>query len=202
MTNEEEQKATTPEKALERLKEGNERFLKGESKPRDLKEEVAKTKGGQHPYAFVLGCIDSRVPAETIFDEGIGDLFTGRVAGNVISEDLLGSMEFACAVAGTPLIVVLGHSSCGAVKGACNDVEMGNLTPLLHKIRPAIDQVAAQKDRNDPDFPDGVSRENVRRSMERIRVESSTIAELEEKGSIGIVGAFYDVSSGEVEWIA
>lgn len=202
MTSEEEQKATTPEKALVRLKEGNERFLKGESKPRDLREEVGHTKGGQHPHAFVLGCIDSRVPPETVFDEGIGDLFTGRVAGNVISEDLLGSMEFACAVAGTPLIVVMGHSSCGAVKGACNDVEMGNLTPLLHKIRPSIDQVAGQKDRNDPDFPDQVSRANVWRSMEQIRQESSTIAELEEKGSIGIFGAFYDVSSGKVEWIA
>ncbi len=202
MTSEEEQKATTPQKALERLKEGNERFLRGESKPRDLKEEVSKTKRGQHPYAFVLGCVDSRVPAETVFDEGIGDLFTGRVAGNVISEDLLGSMEFACALAGTPLIVVMGHSSCGAVKGACNDVEMGNLTPLLHKIRPAIDEVAGRMDRNDPSFPDEVSRENVRRSMERIRKESPTLADLEEKGSVGIVGGFYDVGSGEVEWIA
>lgn len=201
MTSQEEQQATTPQKALERLQEGNERFLKGESKPRDLKKEISGTASGQNPYAFILGCVDSRVPAETIFDEGIGDLFIGRVAGNVINEDMLGSMEFATAVAGTPLIVVMGHSSCGAVKGACNDVELGNLTPLLYKIRPSIDKVAAETDKNDPAFSDLVSRENVRKAIERIREESPTIAEREEKGSVGIAGAFYDVSNGQVEWI-
>ena len=201
MTSAEEQKATTPEKALERLKEGQERFLKGESSPRDLKEEVKNTASGQNPFAFVLGCVDSRVPPETLFDEGIGDLFIGRVAGNVINEDLLGSMEFACAMAGTPLIVVMGHSSCGAVKGACNEVEHGNLTPLLHKIRPSIDKVAADKDRNAPEFPDLVSRDNVQQSVERIRKESTSLRELEEKGDIAIVGAFYDVGSGKVEWL-
>lgn len=201
MTSQEEQKTTTPQKALERLQKGNERFLKGESKPRDLKEEVSKTSGGQNPYAFILGCIDSRTPAETLFDEGIGDIFHGRVAGNVINEDMLGSMEFATKVAGTPLIVVMGHSSCGAVKGACNEVELGNLTPLLHKIRPSIDKVAAEQDRNAIEFPDLVSRENVRRTMERIREESPTIAEMEQEGSVGIAGAFYDVGSGKVEWL-
>ncbi|MFB6258739.1 MAG: carbonic anhydrase family protein [Flavobacteriales bacterium] len=201
MTSEEEQKATTPEKALERLKTGHDRFLKAERQERDLKEEVASTSKGQNPYAFVLGCIDSRVPIETLFDEGIGDLFTARVAGNVVNEDLLGSMEFACAMAGTSLIVVLGHSSCGAVKGACNEVELGNLTPLLKKIVPAIDSVAAETDPNDTDFPDLVSRENVARSIERIRQESPTIKDLEEKGSVGIAGAFYDVGSGELEWL-
>jgi carbonic anhydrase len=201
MTSDAEQKATTPQKAIERLQEGNERFLKGESKPRDLKEEVSSTSGGQNPYAFVLGCIDSRTPAETLFDEGIGDIFHGRVAGNVINEDMLGSMEFATKVAGTPLIVVMGHSSCGAVKGACNEVELGNLTSLLHKIRPSIDKVAAEHDRNAIEFPDLVSKENVRRTMTRIREESPTIAELEENGTVAIAGAFYDVSSGKVEWL-
>ncbi len=201
MTSAEEQKATTPEKALERLKEGHERFMKGESKPRHLHEEIEKTSTGQNPYAVVLGCIDSRVPPETLFDEGIGDLFVGRVAGNVINEDLLGSMEFACAMAGTPLIVVMGHSSCGAVKGACNEVEHGNLTPLLHKIRPSIDKVAAEIDRNEPSFPDRVARDNVLRTIDRIREESASIAELEKKGSVRIEGAFYDVRTGGIEWL-
>ncbi len=175
MTSADEQKNTNPEKALQRLKDGHERFQKGESRP--------------------------RVPPETLFDEGIGDLFIGRVAGNVINEDLLGSMEFACEMAGTPLIVVMGHSSCGAVKGACNEVEHGNLTPLLHKIRPSIDEVAAKTDKNAPEFPDLVSKENVHRTIDRIREESTGLADLEEKGSIAIVGAFYDVGSGTVEWL-
>ncbi len=201
MTSEEEQKATTPKKALERLKAGSQRFLEGKAEERNILQEVKNTGGGQNPYAFILGCIDSRTPAETIFDEGIGDIFHGRVAGNVINEDLLGSMEFSCALAGTPLIVVMGHTSCGAVKGACNDVEMGNLTPLLHKIRPSIDKVAAELDRNDPSFPDKVAEENVKRTMDRIREESPTLQELEEKGSIGIEGCLYDVRTGKIDWL-
>lgn len=201
MTSAEEQKATTPEKALQRLKEGNQRFVEGKGKDRDLLNEVEQTGGGQNPFAFILGCIDSRTPAETLFDEGIGDLFHGRVAGNVINGDLLGSMEFACAVAGTPLIVVMGHTSCGAVKGAINDVEMGNLTGLLHKIRPSIDQVAAETDKNDPKFADLVAEANVKAVMDGIREESEKLREMETNGEIGIEGCLYDVRSGKVNWL-
>lgn len=195
----------TPESALDMLVQGNKRFVERKMTERDFQAQIAATSGGQWPFAAILGCIDSRVSNELVFDQGIGDIFSARVAGNVVNTDILGSLEFACAVAGSKLVVVLGHSSCGAVKGACDDVELGNLTSMLAKIKPAIAAVAeptdaAQRSSKNTDFVNAVTLENVHLSVESLRQQSEVLRDLEQQGKIKIVGALYDVATGKVEF--
>jgi carbonic anhydrase len=196
----------SPMGAIEILKQGNERFVKNHKADRDLLEQVKDTSTGQYPFATILSCIDSRVSAELIFDQGVGDIFSVRVAGNIVNEDLLGSMEFACKLAGTKVIVVLGHTSCGAVKGACDDAHLGNLTALLSKIKPAVQAVAEPEDPADRtsqnlDFVDHVAETNVRMTIENIRKQSPVLRIMEEDGEIALVGAMYDISTGEVHFM-
>ncbi len=195
----------TPEKGLEALKEGNKRFLENNKVKRDLLEQVSDTQSGQYPFATVLSCIDSRVPAETVFDQGIGDIFSARVAGNIVNEDVLGSIEYACKVAGTRLVVVLGHTACGAVKGACDHVELGNITALISKIQPAVEAVkepadAALRNSSNIDFVNEVSKTNVNLILEKMKDDSEVLREMESKGEIKIVGAMYHIDSGVVEF--
>lgn len=199
--NQESQAAITPEGAIEMLREGNRRFLDRTPLDRSWADDIQATAGGQYPYAVVLGCIDSRVPVETVFDQGIGDIFTSRVAGNIVNEDLLGSMEFACKLAGSKAILVLGHTACGAVKGAIGKARLGNLTALVTKIEPVVDEVAETMDPESPDFVDAVAEANVIRTIETIRVQSEVLAEMEKAGEIAIVGGMYDVASGEVRFL-
>lgn len=199
----ESQASITPGGALELLREGNRRFVAGERAARDLRGQVEVTSHGQHPFAIVLGCIDSRVPPEVIFDQGIGDIFTGRVAGNVVGTDQLGSMEFACKVAGARLVLVLGHTRCGAVAGALEGAELGNLTALLDKISPG------KKVMVDDEHPPPVTFEriaevaeaNVIRMVERVRSESPVLAGMEQEGAIAIAGAMYEVETGRVRFL-
>ena len=200
------QTAMTPQDALDRLREGNQRFVNNGMVARNLLEQVEATKGGQAPFAAVLGCIDSRVSPELVFDQGVGDIFGCRVAGNIVNEDILGSIEFACKVAGSKLVVVLGHARCGAVMGACDNVELGNLTPMLAKVTPAIDATeqpsdAAERNSKNADFVDAVARNNVLQSIATIREKSAILAELESEGEILIQAAYYQVASGEVEFL-
>ena len=200
------QTAMTPQDALDRLREGNQRFVNHGMASRNLLEQVEATKGGQAPFAVVLGCIDSRVSPELIFDQGVGDIFGCRIAGNIVNEDILGSIEFSCKVAGSKLLVVLGHARCGAVMGACDNVELGNLTPMLAKIGPAIQATPEPSDpekRNskDAEFVDAVARNNVAQSVATIREKSAILAELEEQGEILIKAAYYQVASGKVEFL-
>lgn len=199
----ESQATMTPEKSLQALKEGNTRFQNNLKADRNLLEQVNATGNGQFPFATILSCIDSRVSAELVFDQGVGDIFSVRVAGNFVNEDILGSIEFACKLAGTKLVVVLGHTSCGAVKGACDDVKMGNLTTLLAKIKPAVSAVVEPKDesqRNSKNskFVDNVAEKNVHFTMDNIRKESPVLEEMEKNGELQIIGAMYDVHSGAV----
>jgi carbonic anhydrase len=198
----ESQAALTPMAALELLKEGNERFVSGQMLDRDYMAQVAQTAGGQYPFAVVLGCIDSRVPPELVFDQGIGDLFAPRIAGNFENTDILGSMEFATAVAGSKVVVVLGHTSCGAVKGACDNVELGNLTHTLAHIAPAVyavrDDVPGPYTSSNPTFVQAVAEHNVERTVEDILERSSVMAGLVEAGDLIVVGAMHDVATGEV----
>lgn len=199
----ETQATMTPEKALQYLKEGNQRFQSNLKANRNLLEQVNDTSEGQFPFATILSCIDSRVSAELVFDQGLGDIFSVRIAGNFINEDILGSMEFACKLAGTKLLVVLGHTSCGAVKGACDHARMGNLTALINKIEPAVDAVKEPKDESlrnsgNLEFVDNVAEKNVLMALENIRKDSPILAEMEKNKEILIVGAMYDISSGEV----
>ena len=199
----ETQASMTPKKALKFLKEGNQRFQTNLRANRNLLEQVNDTRDGQFPFATILSCIDSRVSAELVFDQGLGDIFSIRIAGNFINEDILGSMEFACKLAGTRLIVVLGHTKCGAVKGACDNAKMGNLTTLIEKITPAVNNVIEPKDpslRNSTnlEFVDNVAAKNVLLSIERIRKESPILAEMESHGEVLIVGGMYDISDGSV----
>jgi carbonic anhydrase len=186
----------TPAEAIQRLKDGNRRFVTDALLDRPWSEHVAATAEGQYPFAAVLGCIDSRVPVEKVFDQGLGDLLTARVAGNVVNADVLGSLEFACRIAGSKVVVVLGHTSCGAVKGAIDQVELGNLTGLLGKIRPAIE--AAGNRSRDEDY---VAELNVGRSIDAIRHGSPVLAEMEQQGEIVICGAMYDLGTGEVRFL-
>jgi carbonic anhydrase len=198
------QAAITPKKALELLKEGNKRFVNNLKINRNLLQQVNETSEAQYPFAVILSCIDSRTSAELIFDQGLGDLFSVRIAGNVLNEDILGSMEFACKVAGSKMIVVLGHTRCGAVKGACDHVEMGNLTTLLSKIRPAVDEeTTVMKDRTsaNPEFLEKVTVINVKRTLNGIMERSPILKELVEAGKIGIMGGIYDVSTGVVTFL-
>ena len=195
----------TPEKALLSLKEGNERFQNRKREERNLIEQVKDTSEGQYPFATVLSCIDSRVSAELIFDQGIGDIFSIRIAGNFVNTDILGSMEFACKLAGTRLIVVLGHTSCGAVKGACDDAKLGNLTSMLAKIKPAVDSTTMPSDINirnssNISFVNDVAVKNVELNIQNILNSSEVISEMVSNGEVKIIGAMYDVSSGAVNF--
>ena len=199
----ETQATMTPQKSLQYLKEGNLRFQNNLKANRNLLEQVNDTSEGQFPFATILSCIDSRVSAELVFDQGLGDIFSIRIAGNFINEDILGSMEFASKLAGTKLIVVLGHTSCGAIKGACDDAKLGNLTKLIEKIKPAVNAVDEPKDaslRNskNSDFVDNVAHMNVKLTINRIHAESPILTEMEKNGEIMIVGAMYDINTGEV----
>jgi carbonic anhydrase len=200
------QASITPARALELLREGNQRFSSGVAKQRDYLAQVERTAGGQWPFAVVFGCIDSRVPAEIVFDQGVGDLFIARVAGNVPSEDVIGSMEFACKVAGAKLVLVLGHTSCGAVKGACDGVELGNLTGLLAKIGGAISATsvpaaASARTSANADFVNAVARNNVSATVDALLERSQILRELRDDDRIAVVGAMYDVETGVVEFL-
>lgn len=195
------QNAISPAKALELLKDGNKRFVNNLKVNRNLLQQANETSDGQHPFAVILSCIDSRTSAELIFDQGLGDIFSARIAGNILNEDILGSMEFACKVAGSKIIVVLGHTKCGAVKGACDHVEMGNLTALLSKIQPAVyDENTIKENRtsSNEEFVEKVSTINVKRTVHGIMERSPILKEMIEKGEIGIVGGTHDISTGEV----
>ncbi len=201
----ETQATMTPQKALNFLKEGNQRFQSNLKANRNLLQQVNETADGQFPFATILSCIDSRVSAELVFDQGLGDIFSIRIAGNFVNQDILGSMEFACKLAGTKLIVVLGHTSCGAVKGACDHARMGNLTALINKIEPAVyavDEPSDPKLRNSSnlDFVDEVAKKNVEMALENIRSQSVILKEMEERGDIKIIGAMYDLSTGSVDF--
>ncbi|MBL6669569.1 MAG: carbonic anhydrase [Flavobacteriaceae bacterium] len=196
----------SPEKALATLKEGNVRFQKNEKAPRDLMEQVKDTSTGQYPFATILSCIDSRVSAELVFDQGVGDIFSVRIAGNFVNEDILGSMEFACKLAGTKLVVVLGHTACGAVKGACDHARLGNLSALIQKIEPAVEAVteptdASQRNSGNIQFVNDVAVKNIHMTIDNIREESPVLAELEAEGAIKIVGAMYDINNGSVTFL-
>lgn len=195
------QATITPKGAHKILVEGNNRFIQNLKTNRNLKAQVLATSTGQFPFAVILSCIDSRVPAELVFDQGIGDVFSVRVAGNVINEDVLGSMEYACKVAGSKIVVVMGHSNCGAVTAACNHYELGNITPLLNKIKPSVIEVSKGKEKLSSTEIEEVSHLNVTHAIERIREESPILAELEAKGNIEIVGAMYSVETGKVTFL-
>ena len=199
--NKETQAQMTPRKALQFLQEGNDRFINNLKANRNLLEQANETRDGQWPFATILSCIDSRTSAELIFDQGLGDIFSVRIAGNIVNTDILGSMEFACKVAGSKLIVVLGHSKCGAVKGACDHVEMGNLTELLSKIQPAVYQEKETTDdrtSKNSGFVENVAEINVKRSVKNIIERSFVLEQMLEEGQIGIVGAMHDIESGKV----
>ena len=195
------QAAIPPGLAIELLKEGNKRFVNNLKINRNLLQQANETSDGQHPFAVILSCIDSRTSAELIFDQGLGDVFSVRIAGNIINEDILGSMEFGCKVAGAKIIVVLGHTKCGAIKGACDHVEMGNLTALLTKIRPAVDdETTVKENRNsgNDDFVEKVSTINVKRTVNAIMERSAILKEMIDAGQIGIIGGTHNIANGEV----
>ena len=197
------QEKITPDEVLEQLREGNKRFITANTLDRDYYKKIKKYANGQYPMAIILNCIDSRTSAEIIFDQGIGDIFSVRIAGNILNSDILGSMEFACAVAGAKLILVLGHSNCGAVQGAIDSVKMGNLTGLLDKLHPAIDAIPpfdGEKSSKNAEYMQKVADMNVLLTRERVRKESAILREMEESGQIKIVGGMYDLSTGEVEF--
>ena len=201
----ETQATMTPQKSLEYLQEGNIRFQNNLKTNRNLLEQVNDTSEGQFPFATILSCIDSRVSAELVFDQGLGDIFSVRIAGNFVNTDILGSMEFACKLAGTKLIVVLGHTACGAVKGACDDAKLGNLTSMLAKIKPAVEAVPEPRDtslRNSSnlEFVDKVASKNVQIAIDNIMKDSPVLAEMAQNGDIKIVGAMYDINTGAVDF--
>ncbi len=198
------QAATTPAQALAMLKQGNQRFVAGESFERDYEDQREATAKGQFPFASVISCLDSRAAPELLFDQGIGDLFVGRVAGNIVNDDLLGSLEFASKVAGAKLIVILGHTECGAVKGACDNVELGNLTGLLDKIEPAVTKVSGHEgERNSKNaaFVREVTDINVSIAVAQVTERSPVLAEMVKNGELMVVGAVYDIATGEVIWM-
>lgn len=197
------QAALTPSMAVELLKEGNKRFINNLKVNRNLLQQVNETSDGQHPFAIVLSCIDSRTSAELIFDQGLGDIFSARIAGNVLNEDILGSMEFACKVAGSKVVVVLGHTRCGAIKGACDGVKLGNLSTLLEKIQPAINAetlVTVNRNASNSEFVERVAELNVHLTMERVLNESPVLRAMVDDNEIAVVGGLYNVESGEVEF--
>ena len=195
------QETMSPDTALNMLIEGNKRFVAKSMTSRDLMQQVQDTGSGQFPFATVLHCIDSRVSAELIFDQGIGDLFSIRIAGNFVNDDILGSMEFATKLAGTKVLMVLGHTHCGAVKGACDHAELGNLTQMLGKITPIVDELEGNyevKGSANPELVQRVAEVNVERSLDAIRQKSSVIREMENDGELKLVGGMYDIKTGEV----
>lgn len=195
------QEKITPQQALDILREGNKRFVQNLKVNRNLLEQVNETRDGQWPFAVVLSCIDSRTSAELIFDQGLGDIFSVRIAGNIVNDDILGSMEFACKVAGSKFIVVLGHTRCGAIKGACDSVKLGHLTGLLEKIGPAIQEEKTTKENrnsSNSEFVENVAKLNVVHTVNEILKRSALIREMVEEGRVGIAGAMYDVASGAV----
>lgn len=195
------QTAINPNMALELLKEGNKRFVNNLKANRNLLQQANETSDGQHPFAVILSCIDSRTSAELIFDQGLGDVFSVRIAGNIVNEDILGSMEFACKLAGAKIIVVLGHSKCGAVKGACDHAEMGNLTALLSKIRPAVDdetETTENRTSGNGTFVENVAAINVKRTVKAIKERSTILSQMISNGEIGIVGGMHELSTGKV----
>jgi len=197
------QTAITPALALEILKDGNKRFVSNLKINRNLLQQANETSDGQHPFAVILSCIDSRTSAELIFDQGLGDVFSVRIAGNIVNEDILGSMEFGCKVAGAKIIVVLGHTKCGAIKGACDNVELGNLTSLISKIKPAVDQetvTSNNRTSSNASFVENVAELNVSLSVKNILLKSPIIAEMVKNEEITIVGGVHDISSGEVKF--
>ena len=201
------QQEMTPETSLQALKDGNKRFINASQVVRDLNAQVDATSSGQYPFATVLHCIDSRVSAEHIFDQGIGDLFSIRIAGNFVNEDILGSMEFACKLAGTKVLVFLGHTAFGAIKGACDQARMGNLTALINKIEPAVDAVTIPVDesiRNSSNinFVNSVAAKNVEMTLIDIRKKSEILKEMEANGDLIIIGGMYDISNGKVTFYA
>ena len=201
----ETQDLMTPSLALDALKTGNDRFFKGNQVARNLNGQVDETSGGQYPFATVLHCIDSRVSAEHVFDQGIGDLFSIRIAGNFVNEDILGSMEFACKIAGTKVLVVLGHTACGAIKGACDHARLGNLTALINKLEPAVEAVdspaeADLRNSSNIDFVNVVAAKNVLMTIDNIRSQSPILKEMEADGAIKIVGGMYDIATGNVNF--
>ena len=200
----EEQAKLTPDDVLQEFIEGNQRFKSGSTTIRDHSEQARKSAPGQFPKAVVLSCLDSRVPVEDVFDQGLGDIFVGRVAGNFVNEDLLGSLEFACKVAGAKLVLVMGHQHCGAVRGAIDDVKLGNITAMLEKIKPAVQisqDFAGDKTSKNDEFVKHVSQNNVRYALKKIREKSPILKEMEDKGEIKIVGAFYRLTDGSLEFI-
>ncbi len=200
----EEQKALTPDDVLKLLKQGNQRFISGTVTKRDHSAQVRDAVNGQFPKAVILSCIDSRVPVEDVFNQGIGDIFVARVAGNFENTDILGSMEYATKVSGSKLVLVLGHESCGAVKAAIDGVKLGNITAMLENLKPAVDALSGykgEKTGGNPEFVHLVAEKNVRLTMDRIRERSPIMKEMEEEGQIKIVGALYDMKTGKVTFL-
>lgn len=195
------QDVLTPQMALEILKKGNERFVNNIQAHRNLLEQVNETSSGQFPFAAILSCIDSRTSAELIFDQGLGDIFSIRIAGNILNEDILGSMEFACKLAGSKLIVVLGHTKCGAISGACDNVELGHITKLLNKVKPAISietETKVERNSSNKVFVDNVTKNNVILTVQQVKEQSSLLREMEQSGKIKIIGGLYDLDTGKV----
>jgi carbonic anhydrase len=200
-----EQTASTPAQVLDWLQHGNDRFASGNPQSRDMLHDQRVTAAGQHPRAIILSCIDSRAPAEFIFDAGLGDLFNARIAGNIADNDLVGSMEFACKVSGAKLVLVMGHTSCGAIKGACDRVQLGNLTGLLEKIQPAIESVKnvpGERNSKNTQFVEAVAEANVRHTVEQIRKLSPILSAMERDGSIQIAGCIYDLETGKTRFLS
>ena len=199
------QSKISPKDALNLLKEGNKRFLDNKPMQREFAQQVNMTASGQFPFAAVVSCIDSRIPTEIVFDQGIGDIFNARIAGNFVNEDILGSLEFACKLAGSKLIVIMGHTACGAVKGACDHAELGNLTGMLDKIKPALNEVKTAEgvDRSSAniDFVNDVAVANVKLTIDKLKKDSPVLNEMIQNGDIDVVGAMYDVKSGEVKFL-
>ena len=200
----EEQAALTPDGVIDTLKAGNKRFMSNDLTLRDHSTMVRSAAAGQFPKAVILSCLDSRIPVEDVFDRGIGDLFVARVAGNISNVDMLGSMEFGCKVMGSKVILVLGHESCGAVKGAIDNVQLGNITPMLARIKPAIERAktfSGAKTSKDPGYVEYVAKANVMTTIEAIKAGSPILKEMEDKGEIKIVGAYYNIQTGEVVFL-
>lgn len=199
----EKQDALTPDDVVKNLQEGNVRFTNNDLTQRDHSAQRRKTISGQFPEAIILSCVDSRVPVEDVFDRGIGDLFVARVAGNFVNEDILGSMEYACKVSGSKLVLVLGHEHCGAVKSTIDDVKLGNITPMLSKIKPALETVEYEGERTskNEEFVHMVCESNIKNTIDQIRTQSPILKEMEANGEIKIAGAVYDMDTGKVEWL-
>lgn len=198
-----QQDAMTPDDVMQSLVDGNGRFVANDLTARNYSEQITNSASGQFPEAVILSCLDSRIPVENVFDRGIGDLFVARVAGNFVNEDMLGSLEFACKVSGSKLILVMGHNNCGAINGAIDDVKLGNITPMLEKIKPAVAMVKYEGERSssNPEFVALASESNVKNTMAQIRKNSPILKEMEDNGEIKIVGAIYNLQTGKVDWL-